>query len=323
VGGREFRYNIKMFRLFVLIVLIVAISAGFCPSDDRKVIYLSYADIDWNNYANTVHAAVDSGYNVLILAFYIMQSHNPYDSAQSWSAMNDTARAKTMDYVHSKGACMLISVGGATDSPYNQDPWNVGSEAAQWAIKYQLDGVDFDLENIDVGFKYRSEDMAGWITNATLSARKVLGDSRTITHAPQAPYFGTIGGNDWTGLSGGYSFVEKHSQVDWYNIQFYNQGVQCYADYNGTFVQSCSTFPHTSVGEIISNGVVANKIVIGKPVTTGDANNGYLEASAFGNLLRSAIQNGFKIGGYMGWKWEPAAQTWPSSIGSLSSESII
>lgn len=35
--------------------------------------------------------------------------------------------------------------------------------------------------------------------------------------------------------------------------------------------------PETSVNEMIANGVEANKIVIGKPATVGDASNSYMK----------------------------------------------
>eukprot|EP00475_Leptophrys_vorax_P012784 TRINITY_DN1915_c0_g1_i2.p1 TRINITY_DN1915_c0_g1~~TRINITY_DN1915_c0_g1_i2.p1 ORF type:complete len:269 (+),score=71.00 TRINITY_DN1915_c0_g1_i2:296-1102(+) len=254
------------------------------------------------------------------MSFYIPSAHGPYDSAQAWQSMGAAAQKSALQYVHGRGGCVLLSVGGATEAPFGMDPSALGGEVAQYALNQQYDGLDFDIENINSGFKSSSgSDVAQWLISVTNSARSVLGSSKVITHAPQAPYFGPIGAsNYWTGSTGGYSSVEKNSHIDWYNIQFYNQGSGCYVDFSGLFQSSCSNFPKTSVKEIMTNAdVSANKIVVGKPVTTGDAGSGYLSASQFGNLLREAYADGLNVGGFMGWKWESGAETWANQVGSV------
>eukprot|EP00475_Leptophrys_vorax_P023967 TRINITY_DN3298_c0_g1_i1.p1 TRINITY_DN3298_c0_g1~~TRINITY_DN3298_c0_g1_i1.p1 ORF type:complete len:322 (-),score=77.99 TRINITY_DN3298_c0_g1_i1:69-1034(-) len=313
---------------FVLSVLLSSIlwlsSASVCPTSNRKVLYLSYANINWNDFGSTVKSVSDSGYNVMINAFFLPSSDNAAqataDSAQAWQMMGTAAQKSTVDYVHSKGGCVLLSIGGATSFPFSIDGASVGRTAAQYALAQNYDGVDFDIENIAKGFKSASgADVSQWLIAATNAARSVLGSSKVITHAPQAPYFGPIGGSEWTGVTGGYSTVEKHSQIDWYNVQFYNQGAGCYVDYNGLFENSCSNFPQTSVKEIMRNaGVPANKIVVGKPVTTSDAGSGYLTAGEFGNLLRQAYSEGLEVGGFMGWKWEAGADVWAHQVGDMN-----
>jgi hypothetical protein len=49
------------------------------------------------------------------------------------------------------------------------------------------------------------DDVVAWISAATLAARAVLGASGVLSHAPQAPYFGAVGGsggNPWAQPSG-------------------------------------------------------------------------------------------------------------------------
>jgi len=294
-------------------------NASNCPSSDRKVIYLSYAGINWNDFGSTVRSAADAGYNVLIMSFYIGTAHAAYDSAEVWQSIGAAAQQSALSYVHSKGACVLLSVGGATDAPFSLDPASLGAEVAQYALNQQYDGIDFDIENVDPGFTSGGVNFAQWLISATNAARNILGSSRTITHAPQAPYFGNIGGSQWTGSTGGYSTVEQQTSVDWYNVQFYNQGPACYVDFGGLFQNSCTNFPGTSVQEIASSAKMPlNKIVVGKPVTTADAGTGFLSGAQFGDLLRQAQSNGIQIGGYMGWKWEAEAATWPSQIGNVA-----
>jgi hypothetical protein len=281
---------------------------------------MSYTGLNYNNFTQTVVSAIDAGYNVLIMSFYVVYQHTAFDSAYYWNALTASGQAKALSYVHSKGGCVLLSVGGATDNPYTLSASSVGIEVANYAKANSYDGVDFDFENIAAGFVVGSVDAAAWLTNVTNASRSILGNYATITHAPQAPYFGKIGSTtDWTGKTGGYTAIEKNSKVDWYNVQFYNQGTTCYVDYNSTFVTSCSTFPDTSVLQVMNyTGMSANKMVIGKPVTTADAGSGFMNASAFGNMLRQAISNGIQIGGYMGWKWETEAMTWPAAIGNVA-----
>jgi chitinase len=295
-------------------------NSPFCPTANRRAIYMSFSNLNYNDFAQTVMSASDSGYNVLIMSFYVVSSHAAFDSATLWAGLG-AGQQDALNYVHNAGGCVLLSVGGATDVPYTLDPTSVGNEVAAYATANNYDGVDFDMENFQAGFVYNGIDLVSWLTTVTNTVRDTIGSEQTITHAPQSPYFGTIGGNDWTGPSGGYSAVEQRSSIDWYNVQFYNQGPQCYVDYTGLFVESdisCPVFPHTSVSEIAAGaGMSVNKVVVGKPITTADAGSGFLDAGTFGDLLRQAISSGINHGGYMGWKWEVEAQTWNSQIGSV------
>lgn len=65
--------------------------------------------------------------------------------------LNATLRAAALQYAHSNGAVLLLSVGGAGDASYGLDPVYYGQRAAWYANLLDLDGVDFDLENVNVG----------------------------------------------------------------------------------------------------------------------------------------------------------------------------
>ena len=119
-----------------------------------------------------------------------------------------------------------------------------------FAAENHLDGVDFDLENFGPGLNFGSISSAtiiDWITKATIACKEAMVrnglSSGIITHAPQAPYFGKIGSNienPWTLLSGGYTAIYQScgDKIDWFNIQFYNQGTTCYTSYNSLFINS-------------------------------------------------------------------------------------
>jgi hypothetical protein len=83
--------------------------------------------------------------------------------------------------------------------------------------------------------------------------------------------------------------------IDFYNVQFYNQGVGIYDTPQGLFNSSGGWCPGSSINEIIAAGVPANKIVLGKPATTADGNNGWMSAAE----LNKAITDNYA---YNGWK---------------------
>lgn len=72
--------------------------------------------------------------------------------------------------------------------------------------------------------------------------------------------------------------------IDWYNVQFYNQGDNSYDSFEKLFIESGRWFYGTSYKEIIEKaGVPLNKIVLGKPATKGDAyNTGYTDPKVLG-----------------------------------------
>ena len=62
--------------------------------------------------------------------------------------------------------------------------------------------------------------------------------------------------------------------IDWYNVQFYNQGSTEYDSYEELFIQSTGFFAGTAVKNIIEDASVPqHKLIIGKPVTAADAAN--------------------------------------------------
>jgi chitinase len=284
-----------------------------------KVIYIDFRNVNWGNGAQTILDAADAGYNVIILAFYLSKS-GPADMALVWAGLSEETKVATMNQIHDKGAVVLVSVGGATDSPYTSDATQLGTIAGEWAKSQHLDGVDFDLEDIAAGFVVggkSSEETVTWFVDVSESCRRALGPDGIITHAPQAPYFGAEGTAAWTGPSGGYTAVEKRtSTINFYNVQFYNQGASCYTDYNGLFKSSCSTFPGTSVAEIHAAGVPLEKIVVGKPVTMADAGNGYVEPATLGGWFRQAASELGWNGGLMGWQWgeKNTLTSWLNSV---------
>jgi V8-like Glu-specific endopeptidase/chitinase len=283
-----------------------------------KIIYIDWRAIDWNAPQNNVIQAVDAGYNIIILAFYLLDT--PADIAQAWQGISQSDQQAAVNYAHSKGAQVMVAAGGSTVSPYSQiSGSDYGQRVAQWALQNNLDGVDFDMENFDTGLVapgLSASDTIQWLVDASNAARSVLGSDRLISHAPQAPYFGVIGGNQWAGSLGGYTGVYQmaSSSIDFFNCQFYNQG-SCYTSYDSLFIDSACSFAGTSVKQIADMGIPLSKIVVGKPVTSSDAGSGYVDADS---LAAWVSQAGSDIGwssGVMGWVWAgPETGAWINTI---------
>ena len=73
-------------------------------------------------------------------------------------------------------------------------------------------------------------------------------------------------------------------------------GATEYMTCEGLLTQSPSTWPKTSVFEIVASGVSANKLVIGKPATTKDATNGVMDTTTLAGCLQQAKAKNWNAG---------------------------
>jgi len=294
--------------------------------NNNNVVYIDTRGYPSGEPEVAILAAIKGGYKVVNLAFFTTDGAR--DMAVEWARLTQQKQQEVMLQVHSEGGLVLISTGGGFDAPYlKMDGKTYGTTVANYAVHNNLDGVDFDLENFQPGFRFQGmndSQVITWISNASMAASGVLNEAHLsgliatpyITHAPQAPYFGKVGSpsegdNPWTGPSGGYTSVYNNikDHLAWFNVQFYNQGTKCYTSYNSLFVESnvdksCPDFPGTSVKEIAKYGIDLNKIVIGKYVCN-QAANGFVEPS---NLCQYRVQAGKDLGwsaGIMIWEWMP------------------
>jgi hypothetical protein len=81
--------------------------------------------------------------------------------------------------------------------------------------------------------------------------------------------------------------------IDWYNIQFYNQGNDAYSTYTTLFKQSGAWAQQTSVDELVKKGVPRSKVVVGKPTPPKETENtGFVAASVLGGIFAEAERKG-------------------------------
>lgn len=188
--------------------------------------YVIYSD----NWMDTMpDASLLSSYNRFILAFW-MSDRGAVDNAQMWEQFTDAYRQQIITDYHAAGVALMVSAFGSTDAPTMNgvDPTTCAQQLAAWVKQYGLDGVDIDYEDMPAMNSNKAE--AWLITFQTELRRQLPAGQYLISHAPVAPWFTSAA--DY--VSGAY--VEIHQQVgsgiDFYNIQFYNQGDGVYEDCN-------------------------------------------------------------------------------------------
>jgi len=224
--------------------------------------------------------------------------------AGAWQSIGASRQQAAMTYCHNKGAKVLVSTGGATDTPYGGSATTYGQTAANFAKNNNLDGVDFDLENFPYG--PMSAANVNWVATATNAARAILPSPKLITHAPQTPYFDDR-------FDYGYTKIYKAApSIDYLLIQYYNN------DNPVTYAQIFTTGDSgklNSIKQISNQGIPLNKLVLGKPVNSGDGNQ-WLSASQLNSIIKQAKTNLGWTGGVMGWQWHDynINQAWIAAV---------
>ncbi|OCF46041.1 hypothetical protein I317_00129 [Kwoniella heveanensis CBS 569] len=262
--------------------------------------YVVYAD----NWLYNMPSVSDlSSYNRFILAFW-MSNQGAVDNAQFWEWLDASTRAQVIEEYHEAGIALMVSAFGSTDSPTSDgaDPTETAQKLAEWVKEYGLDGVDIDYEDMSA---MNSAKAVSWLVVFQTELRRLLPSPYIITHAPVAPWFTSA--NDYS--DGAY--VAIHQQVgdgiDFYNVQFYNQGDGVYGDCDTLLNDSGNDWPSTSVFEINSYaGVPLNKVVIGKPLDEGAASNGFIDPSVLNTCVTEAQAKGWNAG-VMFWEWTSSA----------------
>ncbi|KAI5117051.1 hypothetical protein M0805_005290 [Coniferiporia weirii] len=238
------------------------------------------------------------------------------DQATEWETLTAAQRTTIKSQYAAAGISLIVSAFGSTEAPTSSgfDPTDTANTIAAWVKEYDLDGVDVDYEDFNA-MNAQDGSAENWLTTFTTQLRNQLPSGQyIITHAPVAPWFSP---GKYT--TGAYLTVDKNvgSLIDWYNIQFYNQGTSEYTTCAGLLTESSSTWPQSAVFQIAASGVSLNKIVIGKPATTSDANNGYIAPATLATCLEQAKSQGWSAGA-MVWEFPDAAASWISTVRSDS-----
>ncbi|KZV72386.1 glycoside hydrolase family 18 protein [Peniophora sp. CONT] len=248
------------------------------------------------------------GFNTLAISFLL--ASGPADQAQTWAQLSDSERKAAKKAYNDAGISVIVSAFGETESPTTDgtDPTDTANTMAEWVIKYDLDGIDVDYEDFDAFNKGSAAQT--WLNTFTKTLRKKLPAGQyTISHAPVAPWFSDSYEN------GGYLAINKEvgDDIDWYNIQYYNQGSNMYTDCEGLLTKSGSSFPNTAVMQLADAGVDINKIVIGKPGIASDASDGFLSTTQLASCVKQAQAKGWNAG-VMSWEYPHADTKWATAV---------
>ncbi|KAK2461307.1 hypothetical protein APHAL10511_006834 [Amanita phalloides] len=253
-----------------------------------------------------------TGFNVYCLDFLLLSGAS--DTAQAWASLTGAQRSSVKKQYANAGIKLIVSTFGSTDQPttWNTDPTATANTFASWVIKYQLDGIDIDYEDFGA-FKAGNGKAENWLIAFTRRLRNRLPAGQyLITHAPVAPWFAP---NKWGG--GGYLKIHSAvgSLIDWYNVQFYNQGPAEYITCSNLLYTSTSKWPNSALFQISGNGVPLSKIVVGKPAAQNDTFSGYMDPKMLAACLTQGQNRGWD-GGVVGWEYPEANPNWIATVRS-------
>ncbi|KAN0078084.1 carbohydrate-binding module family 5 protein [Tylopilus felleus] len=261
--------------------------------------------VAYNDKSTAFPSASDlKGFNVFAIAFLL--DSGPVDQAQNWQGLTADQRASYVNEYNQARISLIVSAFGPTQTPTSSgvDPTSAASTMADWVVQYGLNGIDVAYED---SAAFEGGTAENWLTTLTQQLRAKLPKGQYIlTHAPVAPLFSN---SMWGG--GGYLAIEKSvgSLIDWYNVQFYDQGTSEYTTCDGLLTASSSAWPQSALFQIVTNGVDRDKLVIGKPATAVDASNGYMDSSTLATCVSKASEKYWE-GGVMAWEFPDANSSW-------------
>ncbi|KAG1880906.1 glycoside hydrolase family 18 protein [Suillus subluteus] len=261
-------------------------------------------------YSDAYVSTEPTGFNVFALSF--LEQYGAADQAQEWEELTASQRSSILSEYEAAGISLIVSLFGSTETPTSSgyDPIDTANTMAAWVIEYGLQGVDVDYEDF-AAFDAGTGSAEQWLGNFTTQLRTQLPQGQYIlTHAPVAPWFSP---NYWGG--GGYLWIDSvvGSMIDWYNVQFYNQGTTEYVTCDGLLYNSSTTWPQTALFQIADSGISLDKLVIGKPATSAQATNGYMDPSLLASCVSEAYAAGWNAGVTV-WEYPDADSSWIATV---------
>ncbi|KAF8532434.1 glycoside hydrolase superfamily [Gautieria morchelliformis] len=273
-----------------------ASGAPAAPAGGSGPKFVIYTDRSASTANSLPAPAALKGYTHLLLAFLLPTG--PADQSQAWSSLSAADRKSLKGQYAAAGIKVMVSAFGGTSAPTTEgvDAAQCAQTMANFVKANDLDGIDIDYEDLSAFSKGTA---VAWIETYMTTLRKTLPVGQFIvSHAPLAPHFSA------EFLKGPYLQIDQKigSLIDFYNVQFYNDGYDVYTDCAGLLTQSPASFPKSSLFEIAASGVSLNKLLIGKPVIDPDASNGYITPQVLGQCVQQAVSKKW-AGGIMGWQF--------------------
>jgi hypothetical protein len=295
-----------------------------------KAVYMGY-DNDQTIDVQILNALY-FGFNLIVLAFWRPSLNfgagapDPFGGLDKWSALSSTTKAFIKSTAQTLGAKIVLSAGGSSETPYTLNPITVATNACNYAIAQTLDGVDWDLENIQLGFLApgnTSAQLLAWFQALGNTSRATLGPSRIIAHAPQVPYLCPA----WVqpgGTNGYYQVYANNPDINALLVQYYNQTAQ-FNSYTTIFKVGPPDFPLSAIEEIhtFSTPIPLNKIVLGVYLQNITTDTTFPESLPniplqWRDWINQAYNDFSWNAGMMVWQYHPngapTAQTWVQTI---------
>ena len=253
------------------------------------------------NMKDFVSVAKDNGVTHILLEFITLGDGGDWssglklvDTVSNWvNDFTNSDRSSILKDLSSANIKLGISMGGAncfngnlsytwtnSQSPYyidgskitsiEQSASKLGKDLATIAKNCGLSYIDLDIENIPTVSTYTTnyDDISNYLGNMSKSIKENLTNG-LVSHSPQTPYLYPYSNGNWKTL---YYTIEQNfgDYIDWYNIQYYNQGT--YSEESQVFTNDVAF--NASVKQL-QNGVAgltpipAKKIVVGGGTDSG------------------------------------------------------
>ena len=262
------------------------------PSDPRRLIPRLVTYVDSRGISWSTPPLVNAGpteYTDIMCSFFLPSSDAGKDFAEIVLNPNPVFGGKAwIDLMQNAGKRVMVSSGGATDLPTSasyfttHEPVALAKHLADLIKAVKIDGIDIDWEddwsNSNPGLtgygapttrEIGSGPAVQWLITLTKELRNNLPyPDYTITHAPQAPYFNIGYHKVW------YA-IKDDNNIDWFNVQFYNQGPyyideESLVDCNAMVINPSSPSACMTWNGSISNVQCASGC---KPMPTGKSGN--------------------------------------------------
>ena len=273
----------------------------------------------FNNASVSLTQAAQEDYTHIILSFLTPDSSGGITLPwylQSSSAPTYKGYIQTLQQAGKK---VMISYGGGDvdNAYYIAASHNIPALAAAIGFvvsEFGLDGVDIDYEDTNAlsGSASAGYDGVSFMENLTDALYKVL-DGKALSHAPQIPYVSNAVGQP----HGRNGYIESYipilqsvgTQIDWLNVQFYNN-----QDWNGA--QNILTlYKEIVAGWQGFQGWPADKMLTGMILSDSDG-SGYVPLTQFNSEVVAPLTQAYgNFGGVMGWQYSQDPQgTWAATL---------
>merc|ERR1712184_134603 len=281
-------------------------------------------NFDWANFDQEVKNAVNNGYNMLYLGFY-MALHGCQGACTAWRDLSPSTKQDVQNFLSQNGALLALSVGGPGEFIEgiirDGKTQEFAQEAAQFAYDNNFSAIDFSTElsgsltqpsQWALNGSYCPDDQIA-IDNCTNALSYFALNSREN----QANAVGRINmdmlNEDANYQSYQYIFVNDDGFVDPYGYGQWGAGsaVQEVMNINA---------PNGPVPQ--KSGIDGIKVAIVKAQDSAESSvlSGYVDPTKLANWGCQANNDFGWNGGFVGWTWNTKTsyqtETWPGLLNS-------